>query len=335
VLLSGGEVVALDEEGEERWRQDIPLAGYAVHDAPTNVVHVMGSGPDGGTITAVDLETGQQLWAVPGSWVTTMEEATVVVAEDEVRRIDTQDGSEIWSVGLDEFGAVSEDGVYGFEDDGDLHGWDLDGSEMWVSDADVDNSAMGPGSDVVALDDFIAVTGPMSEVVGIDPATGEELWRHDPGYEGGVGSIEPDLAFVFPPHEQTLGPSSADDGVDSAPEISVYDRDGEVATVPVAQNSFFFPFAIELQGAPHFVEMDSGLIYDEDFKEVGTVPLGHAYPTLTGVYDMTGGGISYVPYGAEDPTWTLDTGSTEERMNLTPGDEFFLVNEGKTLSLYR
>ena len=332
-LLGEGEVVGLDEHGEERWRRTVPLAGYAVHDAPTNVVHVMSSGSDEGTVTALDAETGRRLWAVPGGWATTVGDATVVVAEDELRGIDTEDGSEVWSVSGGGFGGVSRDRVYGFRD-GELRAWDHDGDKVWVSDVELADSSPRSGGDVVVLDDFIAVAGPGGEVVGIDLETGEELWRDDPGYDGGVGSIEPGLAFSFPPHEQALGPSSSEDGVDD-PQTTVYDRDGEVATVPVAQNSFFSPVEIELEGDPHFVDMESGLIYDEDFEAVGTVPRGHAYPTLTGVYDMTDGSVSYVPYGADDPLWALDIESFDETTDLVPGDRSFLVDQGHELSLYR
>ena len=336
-VLSDGEIVALDEDGEQRWSRDDSSAGYAVYDARTSVVHVLGSASDEGKVTALDAETGQQRWSVPGEWAVTTGDATLVIAEDEFRRIDTRDGSEIWSVNIDRFGAVSDDGVYGFKD-GDLHAWDVDGDEMWVSDLELTESSSGPGASVVALDDFLAMTGWDAEVVGIDPGTGKELWRADPGYAGSLGSIQPGFAFSFPSYEQTSNDLLSEEGSDSPGEIVVYDRDGEVATLPVSGSSYFSAVAIELDGDPHVVDLHSGAIYDEDFKEVGTVPVGQVYPTITGVYDMSDDGISYVPYGAEDPVWTLDPESPESPESMTylvPGDEFFLVSVGESVSLYR
>lgn len=330
VVLRDGAVVALDEDGAEQWRQDVRGAGYAMHDESSNVVHVLSSASEEREVTALDAETGQELWVVPADWVTTVRDATVVINEDQLHRIDPEDGSEIWSVGIDGYGAVSEDGVYGFKD-GDLHAWDLDGDEAWVSEAELGDRPAGAGNTVAAQDDFVAAAGPGSEVVGVDSETGDELWRDDPGYEGGVGSIEPDLAFTFPMSDS----SSSEGGANSPQETTVYDRDGEVATLPLDRHSFFAVVAIEFEGEPHFVATDAGVIYDEDFEEVGSVPLGNVQATLTGVYDMGDDSISYVPYGAEEPRWTVDTESSEWLVNLVPSDGYFLVIEDATLSLYR
>ncbi|HXH77277.1 PQQ-binding-like beta-propeller repeat protein [Nocardioides sp.] len=324
VVLTDGVIVALDEDGGERWRRDVPDAGYAVNDEPANVVHVLSSASEERTITALDAETGQKRWAVPGEWVTRLGDATVVVGQEEFRRIDTEDGSEIWSVSIDGFGDLSEDGVYGFKD-GDLHAWDLEGDEVWVSDAELADSSLGTGT-VAALDDFIAATGPEGEVVAIDPVTGDELWRDDPGYNNGVGSIEPGFAFTYPSSLQ---------GADGPQETTVYDRDGEVATLELTKDPFFSPVAIELDGEPHFVALGSGQIYDEAFEEVGTVPIGNTSATLSGVYDMTGDTLGYVPYGADDPLWVIDVEPEEGPTYVVPSDESFLLIDGSTLSLYR
>ena len=45
--------------------------------------------------------------------------------------------------------------------------------------------------------------------------------------------------------------------------------------------------------------------------------------------------LHHVPYGADGPLRTFDTGSAEGLTNVAPSDESFFVIEGSTLSFYR
>ena len=324
------ELVALDaDDGDVRWRHQITSIDTS-YDAESDAIISTNLVDEEGmpTLTSLDAETGEEMWSVPGWRSTTVGDATLVTGPDWVRRIDS-DGSEIWSMSIEGSMSSSEDAIYAFQD-GDLHAWDLDGQVVWVSDSGVMGSRK-PG--VVVLDDFVAVTGPGSEVVGLDLETGTELWRADAGPAGRLGTVGSDLALAFPAINQASGSISEESGI--LAEGAVYDRDGEVASLEGALGPLFFPVAIELDGTRHVFEKGSGRLYDENFKYVGTVPIdGRAHHTLTGAYDVVDGAISYIPYDEDKAVWSLE-GPFGNDNSLALGEEFLLSYEKDTLSLYR
>ena len=290
-----GEVVALDEDGEELWTSDLGAYAHSVPLYP-DIVFVMSSGLQ--DVHALSIDDGEVLWTIENGYLTGSHEAGLVYTDaDEavLGLVESATGEEVWEVsGVDSY-ALTEDAAYVL-DDGRLSRLAIDsGEEEWSVDTGsepTDNRYVP----LVANDDLVVVSD--AEAVAYDAGDGAELWSEAAGDGDEVTLFSSDRVSIA-----TVGASAA-----YPVAVTVYDRDGEVGALDVdPESGYFYAEPFEADGNTYVYDSASGRIFDEGLEEVGRYD-GDGTLVDGGLYTLQDDGkLSYYELTASSPAWSIET----------------------------
>jgi outer membrane protein assembly factor BamB len=171
------EAVAYGDHGQWLWTRDLPDVSLTDPLAVDGQHLVLTTAR--GDVVVVDPATGEERWRhrlTDQVRTPPVSDGTIVTAGDVAGRVtawDLETGDQVWSVDPGTVLALGEtDGVVVVLADGLAHGYRADdGDLLWT------RAVSGAGGEaVVGLGSTVAV-GTAEDVVGLDPANGQELWR--------------------------------------------------------------------------------------------------------------------------------------------------------------
>jgi outer membrane protein assembly factor BamB len=239
VLPVGGEIVAYDPSGTERWRTASPVERPWLLGGDVLWAY---DGGDTGHVVALDPATGRVLDPVPGapprpqlrwygadtnptrvgSWEVRAEE-DVSTDEYDMEVVVLRDGEELWRdhlpgdhtvIGDSSEGplVMIEDPTGGTGDLGAFGPWSLtgyaadDGTRLWTTGLDGFHMTVSP------LDESTVLVSDLGTMTALDPATGRARWTADLGSPGRGGRYSDPGTFWF----VAAGPDGASVGLITA-----------------------------------------------------------------------------------------------------------------------
>lgn len=191
-------VHALDPEGREDWSTDLSGAAYLM--APAGADYLLVLGFQSGEVTALDPHDGAELWTRPGDDVDDAGDRVVLLADGTAHVIDARSGRERWSTAAATGVATGPDAVYVVDDDR-LRRLDLDdGDEVWS--APVDDASSSSGFNALTVADGFVVTAGTHEARAFDSDSGAPRWTADidvaaEAYGPPVGQASRSTVFVW------------------------------------------------------------------------------------------------------------------------------------------
>ncbi|MEZ5093930.1 PQQ-binding-like beta-propeller repeat protein [Nocardioides sp.] len=321
------ELVALDKNGEERWRVSDSVGGYVSGLSDDGDILLLSAIDESGGITAIDTSDGSTLWSdevgyvgqVRGKIFWFFDGSTLGIA-------DVETGEQQWSEPSDNF-ALDGDTMF-VQDGRRLSAMDLDsGDELWTADL--------PGVDedtyptVVATDGLVAVSV-HGDVTAYDARKGTELWHQSIDEDRGdsLSYGGPGLVML----EEYADSDSYTDG-----RARFFDRDGSRGTVSIDVDDYSFnAVGISSGAGDYIVDTSSGTVYDDQLEPVSRVP-GTVYPVDGGLYSADGDDVGFYRFDESRRSWHLSVGSAsgdEGDTYLIPVDGALLTVSGGTLTRY-
>jgi hypothetical protein len=324
-----GEVVALDEHGEELWTADDADYGWA-YVLPGDDDLVVVQGQEGYGFGVLTTDDGDELWyedsggsvmgLVDGRLVVSSYDDGDSTSEIEVR--DPRSGDEEWSVSRVGSSQVTKDAIYVVRS-GDLVRLDPgSGDEKWS----VDLGLGGDDYSSLTVVDGLAVVS-TDEVHAYSTEDGEELWSEDASSSDAsltVGAFSSDSVYV----DESL---YTDD--ENEETVRVFDEDGEVGELDIDEDESFYGQGLRSGGEDFFLSFADGTLYDDSLDRVASYD-GQLQVADSGLYSLDGDELLFYEYGERSESWAVDVDDAEEATVFAGDHVVFILADG-TLTAYR
>jgi predicted lipoprotein with Yx(FWY)xxD motif len=300
-------LAALDENGEEDWTLTRNIEGYSAGPAAgSDIIYVVPYADDDGAygdIQAISGEDGTTLWTTPGGSMVDYQADGVIVASDDgkLRRLDPT-GDVSWEVEAGDARAIGRDVIYTITGD-TLAAYDVEtGEETWT--ADTSAACESYTCYATASRDIVLIgNSSTSRATAFSTEDGSMLWAEDGyGYDHYVGNTGNDLVYI----QQTPDSTTDTDG-----EVVFYDTEGEVGTLPVAvEDYWFYSSEVSIYETNYLMDWTTTTLYQPDLTEVTTFDGPMAFVS-GGAYTVTDDTLAYQHLGEDDePLWSIPvTGS--------------------------
>lgn len=321
-------VVAVEDDGEERWSTELDKPAYLAASSPDHdvVVLVPWTREDKvGTFQALSTDDGSLVWeSDAGDPVRVTDGGLLIYSDSRVLLIDLADGTGRWDLPRGDAVASNSDLLL-VADDGTLTAFDLgSGEQRWTVDEDVPCPGAGrTGCSIAAADRVILVVGD-NEAVAYDPADGSRLWTDTVGERGSQGVLSADLVY--------LGQQSSNVDETSDWSVVTYGREGKQSEMALDGDDGYAPFGITTGGRSYLANWSASHIYDDQLDLVAHYD---SDVTLTsgGVYALERDELSYHRFDRSDPVWTLQV--PPDAQSATPGDHAIVLAWADKIALYR
>ncbi|MFE7226044.1 PQQ-binding-like beta-propeller repeat protein [Nocardioides sp. NPDC057577] len=353
VKLGGEEpgLVALDEDGKERWRDERHPYNYLnfyedqkLITASWYVATASSAGSDSDSGDVVFDYDGEVVWENTDPEVGLhgiAEDGDFVVRVGEkLTKLDPESKEEDWSITGQDF-AYADDATFALDGDQLTRYAEESGEQEWSTELPPGHAAGLAEEYLLGLranDDFVLVTS--GSLFAFDPKTGKSLWTEN--VSGDVRSVAGNRYAVSPPYsyDETAGVS-----VSPTPPFPIYGKEGEAGSLDIVEGGFGWMAVdvVAVDGKEMTLQRSSGGLYDIDgaLAEDG---YDHVADTLDeGVYTVDGATIGYREWGRDAPEWTLtldevDSLATEEEpgqdVEVAAGAGAIFVNDEHTVWLY-
>ena len=326
-LADQSRVVRLDPDGTEVWENTDGVWAGGVDESEGRVyVATEWEGPG---LAALDADTGEEVWSDDDrNFVATLDDGRVLAsywADDsdtgEVAVLDSS-GSELWAMPYDSVD-TSGDRVVALTDAGLSARETVSGEVAWEADTGLD--LYDTYASLAVTEDLVVVSAG-DTAVGYDPASGEELWREDMGfdYDVTVSAGGPGLVYTYDSGDS----ESYEDG-----EVVFLGVEGVLERRPLDYDECCFSgFGFRQDGQDYFAATEEGIVYDEDLTPVAQFD-GEIVPTSTGFYEASNGELSYhLLDGTEE--WARQVGEPDSYLSVIPLDGQVLVADGPSITAY-
>jgi outer membrane protein assembly factor BamB len=322
-------VVAIDDDGEERWSIQRDQRMLGITTSPDHrillLVALASDAADEG-VQAVSVDDGSLLWeSWSGQPIEFTDKGLLVYGEDNrLLLLDTADGHVVWELSRGEAVTTSPDRVLIVEN-GRLTAYDPNsGERRWTVEDGVPCTTSADGRcEVTAADDVVLVVGD-TDAVAYDSHDGTRLWTETIGRNDVTGVMGTDLVFLA--HSERHR-----DRTDWS--LTTYDRDGKRDTMSADDaGDGFAPFGIRTEGRSYLFDYAAQDVYD-----TGLERLAHYDGDLTltggGVYTLDRDDLSYYRFDRTKPVWTLGVPPNVE--SVTAGDHAVVLVWSHVIALYR
>jgi hypothetical protein len=324
-----GEVVALDEDGEELWSNDANSYGYAyVSPEDDGLVVVQGYESYGAGVLSAD--DGEELWfdEEAGSVVDVTDDGLFVSSYDEdgsasdLSLRDTESGDEKWSVPEVQASDVHDDAIFAVRD-GELSRLDAkSGDSDWSVDLDLDEDEY---PSVTAVDGMVVVSA--SDVRAFAADDGDRLWSEEldsPDASVIVGGFSADEVYV---NETDYTEDETDE------QVTIFDADGEVGELGIDNDESFYGVAFESGGTSYLLNYGDGSLYDDSLDRVGSYD-GVLTVADEGLYSLEDDQLRFYEYAESSESWQLDVDYSDSP-SVYAGDGVVFVLVDEELTAYR
>jgi len=324
-----GEVVALDDEGDELWSNDDNGYGYAYVDPEDDgLVVVQGYESYGAGVLSID--DGEELWfdEEAGSVVATTGDGLIVSSYDEdgsesdlsLREADS--GDEKWNVPGVQASDVHDDSVFAVRD-GELSRLDASsGDTDWSVELGLDDDEY---PSVTAVDGMVVVSA--SDVRAFATDDGDRLWSEEPGSSEAsvvVGAFSSDAVYV---NETEYSEDETDE------QVTIFDTDGEVGELGIDNDESFYGVAFESGGTSYLLNYGDGSLYDDSLDRVGSYD-GALTVADEGLYSLEDDQLRFYEYAESSESWQLDVDYSDSPVVYAGDGVVFVLIDG-TLTAYR
>jgi hypothetical protein len=164
---------AFDEQGDEEWSSHASSSTWVF--APSGAVdYVLAYDYQGSTLTALDADDGSTRWSTNGDVVDAVGDRVLMRTSDGILALDARTGDERWTADAASGAALGPGAVY-VVDDGRLRRLDLDdGSEVWATDLDPESTSSGFGA-ITVVDGLVVAAG-TGRAQAFDTDAGAPRW---------------------------------------------------------------------------------------------------------------------------------------------------------------
>lgn len=320
--VEGGssELIALDEDGKEKWRASQP-EGYPEFQFVGGDDRVLVSWfeEDADTITVqlLDASDGREIWQQRSVAPTVVGDTAVTweyVDEGAVLHgMDLDSGEPTWTYETEQV-SFNRHVLLALEDSTITRVDPENGEELWSTDTELD---LGEDYAVVSAyvgDTALAAKGEY-EVAALDLDSGAILWaKQDSGVNNGFFG---DLLMLE---------STSDDEYEDG-EVTFYDREGEaVGRVVVDSDDYFFAEPLSIEGDPYLYDSGGDRLIDASLEVIDNFG---SSTTLTGVsngfYALTDGVLEFRDVDETSPKWSKTLGGSDDSFVIRPVDDLILV----------
>ena len=331
-------VTALDGDGKELWTIEPDHTAWLYDFAPDSDVFVMRSHDTGAGIEARSTADGGFAWWHEDGDIAAVTEAGVLftgegdAGEDgedaegpaDFGLLDSETGEEIWRSQADSW-QLQGDTVY-LTDGDTVRRLDLSsGDEKWSITADVDLDPDDPVLTVAAAEDMAVVAG-QDEAVALSASDGGELWHESLG-DDGSGPFQATSNVVYLE-------TDVDSEADKDGEVRFFDRDGEVASLPVDVDDYGFSSSRSTSAERRTSSTATpGSCTTRTSTSWVTTPAG-CWRWTPGLYSSDEGDLEYYEIGESSPVWSIPVDDDDEDLWFTAVDDGVLVVAGDRVVRY-
>lgn len=322
-------VTRLSMTGEEMWSHPSAYSVAAI-DEGEGLVYVRTAYEDDG-LAALDADTGEEVWENNNeSFMSLLDGGRVLTVawdeddyQDSTSWVRTPSGEELWS--YPGFLHVHDGMLFNLDGTTITRFDPVDGEVRWEVDTELELEE-DYESATLALNDGIVAASGWDEVVGLDPDSGEELWR-----EGGLwdySDVEP-----FGTTRVKVARSGDSEAWEDG-EVIFFSSAGETRRKSIDPDDYDIwgaPFTVN--GKTYVQITEDEVIYDEDLKAVASFD-GTITPVGSGFYQHLNGELSF--HDLEDgEKWARQVGDSDDSISVVAAPGLVLVINDSTVTAYK